>query len=85
MVIDPDPKNPSDTQKPRDALEGFIRLLFGAVLGVLAAAAIVVPFGSELGELTIPVGAMIVLGCSLAAYRYGDAFWHWITDHWLKW
>ena len=80
----PDPP-PGFPNPPRDRLEFWVRVIFGALFGVVFSGLLWLRYfyEVELGWLMVPISGVI---CALALARYGDNLWISLRDSkWLRW
>jgi hypothetical protein len=80
----PDPP-PGFPNPPRDRLELWVRVIFGALFGVLFSGVLWLRYFYEIefGWLMVPINGLI---CALAFARYGDNLWTSLRgSKWLGW
>ena len=80
----PDPP-PGFPNPPRDRLELWVRVIFGALFGVLFSGVLWLRYFYEIefGWLMVPINGLI---CALALARYGDNLWMSLRgSKWLGW
>jgi len=63
-----------------DPLERKVRLVCGGLMGLLIAFVLCVKLGPFSAIATIVVGLASVVTCALCALRYGDRFWHGVSQ-----
>jgi hypothetical protein len=70
---------------PRDRLEFWVRVIFGALFGVVFSGVLWLRYfyQVEFGWLMVPISG---LTCALAFAHCGDNLWIWLRDSkWLRW
>jgi len=80
----------SDSPLPRlDKLEFWVRFICGALFGLFVAADVAISTMSDFTKSSVSLGliccALAAAAFGLLSARYGDRFWHWIFQGWLRW